>query len=184
MENPRDEREAPQAAGSPPPGFEPPPAATSPGASEAPAGGTVPPQGGYEWPTLGQRAAYDDEADAGYYGAPGGAYTGHGGGYHAAPNPPDRVPAGRYSKRLYRSETDRMLAGVCGGLSDFLGIDANLLRIVFALLAIFAGGSGLLIYVVMWAIVPRKSRLGISPTESAMDAVNEVRERFSGVRRA
>jgi phage shock protein PspC (stress-responsive transcriptional regulator) len=173
----------------PPEGFEPPEqGAPAPDASPWPTLGQQPQapaqeqiasaQGPGTWPTLGQRQAGGEaggEATGGY-GTPEYLYEGYGAG-------PGGVPPQR-PRRLYRSETDRVVAGVCGGLSDYLGVDANLLRVAFALLAIFAGGSGLLIYVVLWALVPRESRLGLSPSETAMDAVNEVRERFQGVRRA
>ena len=56
-------------------------------------------------------------------------------------------------RKLYRSRTHRMVAGVCGGLADYFNIDATLIRALFVLLAVF-GGSGLLIYIVMWIIVP------------------------------
>ena len=59
------------------------------------------------------------------------------------------------TKKLYRSRSDRILFGVCGGLGEFFGIDATVLRIIFALLAIF-GGSGILIYLVMFLIVPEE----------------------------
>jgi phage shock protein C len=46
-----------------------------------------------------------------------------------------------------------MVAGVCGGLAEYFNIDATVIRALFLLLAVF-GGSGLLIYLVMWIIVP------------------------------
>ena len=57
------------------------------------------------------------------------------------------------SRRLTRSRTDRMIAGVCGGFAAYSGIDANIVRLVMVLLAVF-GGSGVLLYLVAWAIVP------------------------------
>ncbi len=57
------------------------------------------------------------------------------------------------TKKLYRSSTDRMLAGVCGGLGEYLGIDPTLVRLAVALMAIF-GGHGLLFYLILWLIVP------------------------------
>ena len=46
-----------------------------------------------------------------------------------------------------------MIAGVCGGLAEYFNLDATLVRVLFLLLAVF-GGTGLVIYVVMWIIVP------------------------------
>jgi phage shock protein C len=60
-------------------------------------------------------------------------------------------------RKLYRSRTHRMLAGVCGGLAEYFNLDATLIRALFLLLAVF-GGSGLVIYLVMWIIVPDVSK--------------------------
>src|SRR6185369_783645 len=59
--------------------------------------------------------------------------------------------------RLYRSETDRILGGVAGGLADFFDVDSTLVRIIFVLLTLF-GGGGLLIYLLLWILVPTESR--------------------------
>jgi phage shock protein PspC (stress-responsive transcriptional regulator) len=56
-------------------------------------------------------------------------------------------------RKLYRSQTQRMIAGVCGGLAEYFNVDATLMRVLFLLLAVF-GGSGIVIYIVMWIIVP------------------------------
>jgi phage shock protein C len=60
-------------------------------------------------------------------------------------------------RKLYRSRNQRMLAGVCGGLAEYFDLDATLIRVLFLVLAVF-GGSGLVIYVVMWLIVPDVSK--------------------------
>jgi phage shock protein C len=59
------------------------------------------------------------------------------------------------ARKLYRSKTDRKLAGVCGGLARYFNIDATLIRVLFILLAVL-GGSGLVLYVAMWIIVPKE----------------------------
>ena len=56
--------------------------------------------------------------------------------------------------RLYRSRTDRMLAGVAGGLAEMWGVDPSLVRIAWALLVVLTGGLALLVYVVMAIVVP------------------------------
>lgn len=59
------------------------------------------------------------------------------------------------TKRLYRSRSDRMIAGVCAGVGKYLGIDATVIRLLFALLAIFTGVvPGLILYIVMMFIIP------------------------------
>lgn len=56
-------------------------------------------------------------------------------------------------KVLYRSRTDRWVAGVCGGLGEYLGVDANALRLAFVILALWQG-VGLVLYLLMVIIVP------------------------------
>ena len=56
---------------------------------------------------------------------------------------------------MTRSETDRVIGGVCGGLAVYLGVNANLVRLAFVLLA-FASGMGLVLYVLLLFIMPRE----------------------------
>ncbi|MCK6581033.1 MAG: PspC domain-containing protein [Anaerolineae bacterium] len=56
-------------------------------------------------------------------------------------------------KRLLRSRTNRQIAGVCGGLGEYFGIDPTLLRIAFILMVVF-GGSGLLLYIILALVIP------------------------------
>ncbi len=58
-------------------------------------------------------------------------------------------------KRLYRSRSDRLLGGVCSGLGRDLNIDPTLMRLIFILLALI-GGHGILVYLIMWLIVPEE----------------------------
>ncbi len=58
-------------------------------------------------------------------------------------------------KRLYRSRDNRILAGVCGGLGEYLGVDPVVVRLVWLILIIM-GGSGILIYLLAWIIIPRQ----------------------------
>jgi len=57
-------------------------------------------------------------------------------------------------KRLYRSRTDRMIAGICGGLGEMFSIDATLIRLIFALVALFTVGTAALVYILGWIIIP------------------------------
>jgi phage shock protein C len=59
------------------------------------------------------------------------------------------------TRKLYRSRSNRQVAGVCGGLAQYFNLDATLIRILFVVLAVL-GGSGLLLYVAMWIIVPNE----------------------------
>ena len=58
-------------------------------------------------------------------------------------------------KKLYRSRTDKKLCGVCGGIANFLGIDATIIRLIWALAVLFAG-SGALAYIVCALIIPEE----------------------------
>ena len=59
-------------------------------------------------------------------------------------------------KRLYRSNKVKVIGGVCGGLADYLNIDVALLRVAFVLLVLF-GGSGVLVYIIMWIAIPAQT---------------------------
>ena len=60
-----------------------------------------------------------------------------------------------YRTGLYRSRTDRVLGGVAGGIAQSLNTDSSLIRILFVLLVIFAGG-GVLLYLILWIALPEE----------------------------
>ncbi|MEW5796062.1 MAG: PspC domain-containing protein [Candidatus Zixiibacteriota bacterium] len=57
------------------------------------------------------------------------------------------------TKKLYRSRTNKMIGGVCGGLGDFFELDPTLIRLG-AVLLVLAAGAGILAYIIAWIIVP------------------------------
>jgi phage shock protein PspC (stress-responsive transcriptional regulator) len=59
------------------------------------------------------------------------------------------------NKRLYRSNTNKVIGGVCGGLGEYFEIDPVLVRII-AVLAALANGVGLLAYIIGWIIIPKR----------------------------
>lgn len=61
-------------------------------------------------------------------------------------------------KKLYRSESDKKLAGVCGGLADYLSVDVTIIRLIWALVCIF-GGTGLIAYLIAALIIPTESEV-------------------------
>jgi len=63
-------------------------------------------------------------------------------------------------KQLIRPKQGRMVAGVCAGLGQFFGIDANIVRIVFAALTVFSAGAAALVYLVAWVVVPEEGESG------------------------
>lgn len=54
----------------------------------------------------------------------------------------------------YRTSNDRMIAGVCGGLAAQFGVPTAVVRLAFVLMTLFSYGIGLLIYVVLWVVMP------------------------------
>lgn len=59
------------------------------------------------------------------------------------------------SKKLYRSRTDRKIAGVCGGLGSYFNIDPTLVRLLFVLGLIFVGGT-ILAYLILMIVIPEE----------------------------
>lgn len=57
---------------------------------------------------------------------------------------------------LYRSRTNSMIAGVCGGLAEWLGWDATLVRILYVLVSVLSAAfPGLVVYVILWIVMPK-----------------------------
>lgn len=80
--------------------------------------------------------------------------------------------------RLTRSETDRMIAGICGGLAAYLGIDAVLVRALFVIL-LFASGIGFPIYLILWFIMPSEETVGKSNADVIQGNIEEMGQTVS-----
>lgn len=78
--------------------------------------------------------------------------------------------------RLVRPENGRVLAGVCAGLANWIGIDVTLVRIIFLFLG-FMTGTGLLIYLVLWVVIPSANESPNSQTDWASRA-GQMRDDF------
>lgn len=76
----------------------------------------------------------------------------------AQPAPP--APPAPARRTFRRSRTDRMVAGLCGGLAETLGVDATLLRVAMVALTVLSSGSGAIIYLVCWLVVPEADPAG------------------------
>jgi len=61
-------------------------------------------------------------------------------------------------KRLYRSENDSMLAGVCGGIAEYLDVDPTIIRLLWAIGTLASFGFGIILYIIAAIIIPKKSR--------------------------
>ena len=74
-------------------------------------------------------------------------------GESGSASPGGQEQASSEIRHLYRSVSDRYIAGVCGGFAEYFNIDPNLVRIVWAILALM-GGIGVVAYIAAWIIVP------------------------------
>lgn len=99
----------------------------------------------------------------------------------------------RRSKKLFRDWDNKYIGGVCSGLQHYLGIDALWIRILFLILAIFGSGFGLILYVILWILVPeatttaekldmRGEPINISNIEKKVkEGIDDVTERINSV---
>lgn len=78
--------------------------------------------------------------------------------------------------RLYRSNTDKVVGGVCGGLGEYLNLDPLIVRIIFAILAIL-NGIGLALYILMWILVPAARTEYADQEQVVRQNIDEIRER-------
>lgn len=60
-------------------------------------------------------------------------------------------------KELKRSRTNRMVAGVCGGIGEYLEIDPNVIRLIWVVVTVLTGGAGILAYLLAWLIMPEEA---------------------------
>jgi phage shock protein C len=76
------------------------------------------------------------------------------------------------NKRLYRSPKNSIIAGVCGGLSEYFNVEPVLIRGLFVV-AILAGGGGVLVYVVLWIITPLETNVFSNPGNNSTSGSEE-----------
>lgn len=79
--------------------------------------------------------------------------------------------------RLVRSRTDCMVAGVCGGLAAYLGIDSVWVRLFFVLITVVPNGIGLLLYLILWIIIPQAGREELTPGQTAQAGAEEIADK-------
>ncbi len=72
------------------------------------------------------------------------------------------------AKKLYRSNDDRKIAGVCGGLGDYFDIDPTIVRLIWISL-VLALGSGILAYILAWIIVPSRPERVVKAAETVAE---------------
>lgn len=72
-------------------------------------------------------------------------------------------------KKLYRSTSDRMIAGICGGLGEYFGIDSTLVRLIFVLGSIFTGSVLFWVYIIMLIVIPEEPQA----SQAVVDVLSE-----------
>src|SRR3972149_730789 len=83
-------------------------------------------------------------------------------------------------KRLYRSRSDRMIWGVCGGLANYFDIDPVIIRLI-AVLLVVAGGAGILAYIILAIITPLESSVVTEPKDVIKENVEEMKATASQI---
>ena len=78
-------------------------------------------------------------------------------------------------KKLYRSEKDKIVAGVCGGIAEYLNIDPVFVRILF-LVALISEGFGVMLYIILWFIIPVESSIEKDSDEVIEENTKEIKE--------
>ena len=61
-------------------------------------------------------------------------------------------------KRLYRSKTDKVLGGVCGGIAEYLDVDPVVVRLIWAVATLISMGLGILAYLIAWIIIQEEPK--------------------------
>ena len=78
-------------------------------------------------------------------------------------------------RKLYRSETDVILGGVCGGLGEYFEIDPTLVRLVFVLLGAF--GPGVIVYLILWVVIPTRSQASSESGDYMKETIADMKVR-------
>ncbi len=83
------------------------------------------------------------------------------------------------NKKLYRSNKDKMLGGVAGGLAEYFAIDPTLVRIIFVV-SLFVGGAGILAYIILWIVVPEEPFAFATPNAQTESKAGEETGSITG----
>ena len=79
------------------------------------------------------------------------------------------------SRRLYRSKTDRMIWGVCGGLAKYFDVDPVIIRLIF-IISLFLSGAGIIAYIILAIVVPSESSQATEPGTVVKENVQEIKD--------
>ncbi len=81
-------------------------------------------------------------------------------------------------KRLYRSQSDRVIWGVCGGLAKYFDMDPTIVRII-AVLTVFISGAGIIAYIILAIVIPLENSKSAEPRDTIKENVEEIKETTS-----
>ncbi|OGM75293.1 hypothetical protein A2382_03400 [Candidatus Woesebacteria bacterium RIFOXYB1_FULL_38_16] len=87
-----------------------------------------------------------------------------------------KASSASHPQRLYRSEADRVVGGVAAGIADYLNIDPVLIRLAFVVITL-AGGSGVLVYLVLWLVIPSETQETIISEENIKKNAEEIKDK-------
>ncbi len=87
-------------------------------------------------------------------------------------------------KKLQRSRRDHVIAGVCGGIAEYFGLDSTIVRVVFAILIVL-WGSGILLYLALWIIVPLTGKEEAAPSlgQRVRQTAEEMKAAAEGIKK-
>jgi len=77
--------------------------------------------------------------------------------------------------RLYRSRTNRVIGGVCGGLAEYFKVDAFIVRILFVTLALMFSGTGLPVYLLLWLFIPEQEQPFADHNDTIRQNIQDIR---------
>lgn len=84
------------------------------------------------------------------------------------------------TRRLTRSNTDRIVAGVAGGVANYLNVDPTLVRLGFVLL-VLVGGVSPVIYLILWAVLPNENSVNQGFSQQVRENLSEIEQRATEV---
>ena len=87
------------------------------------------------------------------------------------------TPASSTTKQLTRSKTDKVIAGVAGGLAEYFNIDAAIIRIILVILAVIEGG-GIILYFILWLIIPA-AKTSTNPEQTIRNNAEEMKNKVN-----
>lgn len=83
-------------------------------------------------------------------------------------------------KSLCRSETNKVIAGVCAGMAEFFDLDPVIVRLIFVSVTLL-GGSGVFLYLILWIVIPSESQIGKQSDEYVKDNLEEIKMKAKSV---